>query len=226
MTLSCTTLSEDIALLKVKTKELRVLSDELLTEGVALTENIRARFHVLRAEAQAIDSRIKETLLYLERDPIAIESALAQFGFQGYKDVTEVNGVPYYLAFQNVEGKFVYSYVTRKGQRLNEETYQNVGTFSDGRARVIQDEQWFFITEDGTPLGDGRYEVVGNFSDGRARVMQDGGYFFITEDGTPLSTERYDRAWDFSGGRAQVKQGNDEFAINRSEKRIDPITTL
>jgi hypothetical protein len=183
MTPSCTTLSEDIALLEAKTKELRVLSDELLTEGVAQTENIRARFHVLRDEAQAIDARIKETLLYLEKDHIAIESALAKFGYQGYKDVTEVNGVQYYLAFQNVEGKFAYSYISGSGKRLNEEMYQDIGNFSNGRAAVEQNDQYFFITKDGTPLSSERYDDTGNFSDGRARVMQGNEEFFINRSG-------------------------------------------
>ena len=105
-------------------------------------------------------------------------------------------------------------------QYRDEKGLDEIGNFSDGRARVRKGKQWWHIKADGTKLSDERYDEVGSFFEGRSWVRIGRQVWFITEDGTNLSDERYDEVGSFFRGRARVRIGRQEWYIDLNGNRI------
>ncbi len=91
--------------------------------------------------------------------------------------------------------------------------YEYISEFSEGRAVVMKDGEWFHVYSDGNPAYDERYNHVGTFSQGRAWVKKNIAWYHILLDGEHAYDERYSFAGDFSEGRAVVRKNGDEFHI-------------
>ena len=113
-------------------------------------------------------------------------------------------------------------------QYRDEKGLDEIGNFSDGRARVRKGKQWWHIKADGTDLSSARYDEVYSFSGGRAWVRKGKQWWFIKADGTDLSSARYDEASSFSNGRAWVRKGKQWWFIKEdgtdlSSARYDEV---
>jgi hypothetical protein len=84
------------------------------------------------------------------------------------------------------------------------DTYNCVGSFYEGRARVTLNWKYGFVDTEGNEVVPVKYDWVGNFSKGRSKVLLNGKWGFVDTEGNEFVPLKYYRISDFFMGRAWV----------------------
>ena len=107
-----------------------------------------------------------------------------------------------------------------EGNKLFNKQFEEVCEFSEGLARVKQNEKWGFINTQGEVVIPCIYDNAWRFFEGLAAVEQNDKWGFINTKGEVVIPCIYDFAWAFSEGLAEVKQNGKGSIINKEGKVI------
>jgi hypothetical protein len=102
--------------------------------------------------------------------------------------------------------------------------YNEIESFSEGRAAFRVGNKWGFIDRDGNEVVPPRYDKVGWYSEGRAAVCIGGKWGFIDRDGNEVVPLRYDAVRRFYLGHAPVVVGNKWGLIDTEGKEVVPLS--
>lgn len=111
-------------------------------------------------------------------------------------------GISWYLP----QGGNLFGYVQADGKKLIEPKYKTAGNFSNGRARVEDDNGTHYIDETGEvvfSLQTG--EDGGEFSDGALKITSQTGIYYVNTEGEKLFDGNFISGGNFSEGKATVK---------------------
>lgn len=113
-------------------------------------------------------------------------------------------------------------YITRDGERIENNEYEQAGNFIDGVARVRKDDGLcYFIKQDGSLLNEIGYKEAQPFRDGLAAVGERGNLYHIDTFGKRLNAEEYVMVGLFSNGLANVTQNGKRFYITKEGKKLN-----
>lgn len=90
-------------------------------------------------------------------------------------------------------------------------TYNFVGDFIDGIARVKRGRKWGFIDETGKVIVEPKYDFVWFFCEGFAEVKVCGGWGFVDKTGKEVVKPKYKEVGYFDGGFAEVIRPNGKY---------------
>mgnify|MGYP003289123643 CR=1 FL=1 len=124
------------------------------------------------------------------------------------KEVSEVVGVNFYEVFKpNGKWNELLQSVHERLQNGEKpsEIFENVGSFSEGFAKVKLNDKWNFITTEGEFLSRQWFDLVYSFSEGFALVKLNGKFNFLTTEGQLLSEQWFDYSDNFREGFARVE---------------------
>ncbi len=83
-----------------------------------------------------------------------------------------------------------YIYIDKKDRPINDGEYEYAGRFSDGRAAVKKNGEFFHIRRDGTPAYRQRFRDAADFRDGKSLVcLGNDKWVYIDKHGVPVSEE-------------------------------------
>lgn len=139
------------------------------------------------------DAEIKNLVDGIDNDLANIPELAEAWGYKRVQCLAHENSgvADRYGLFKARLGKEEYVILNKEGERINDEVYDEIGVFFNGRAYVKLGKETFIIDEKGEPLPD-RYKKVMNFENGFAVVTNfEGKSFHIDTDGKPLYEERF-----------------------------------
>ncbi len=122
------------------------------------------------------------------------------------------------------EGTLKAFYINKSGEKMFGREYDYCLPFSQDRAFVCVNNEWFVIDSQGNQVGDGvfgPYEktVPAVFNDGRAVVVKDGKYGIIDIDGNYIVNPRYEQISEITEGGAIFKE-NGLFGYMNSDGSV------
>lgn len=106
------------------------------------------------------------------------------------------------------------------GDILCPENYNEILSFSEGRAAVRYKKKWGYIDTAGRELIVPQFEKVGSFSGGYARVLVNGRWGYIDLSGRLVIEHTFLEAGDFAGGGAAARNRDGFGIIDASGKWI------
>ena len=98
------------------------------------------------------------------------------------------------------------------------QTFEIVGEFKDGLARIKKFGNYGFIDEAGEQVIACNFSDASDFCEGLARVKKFGKFGFIDKNGEQVIKCKFDDASDFCNGLAKVKINGKSFEIDTSGK--------
>ncbi|WXG60745.1 WG repeat-containing protein [Campylobacter concisus] len=98
------------------------------------------------------------------------------------------------------------------------QTFEIVGEFKDGLARIKKFGNYGFIDEAGEQVIACNFSDASDFCEGLARVKKFGKFGFIDKNGVQVIECKFDDADDFCNGFAKVKLNGKWFEIDSSGK--------
>ncbi|MCY6371699.1 WG repeat-containing protein [Clostridium ganghwense] len=110
------------------------------------------------------------------------------------------------------QGKWLYGYLDRQGNKVIPAKYENVSDSKEGKAIVkVREGEYQLIGLNGEVLNTYKYAYVGNRGEGLLAFKEniDGKYGFINEDGNVVIQPKYTSTQPFSGGRTVVNIAED-----------------
>ena len=112
--------------------------------------------------------------------------------------------------------------IFQTGEVFAKAKYDEVGSFSEGLARVEKDGKDGFINKKGEEVVKvGKYDKVEYFNEGMACVEKDGKWGFINKKGEEIAkVGKYDDVSDFSKGMARVEKGGKWGFINKKGEEV------
>ena len=115
-------------------------------------------------------------------------------------------------------------FVDSEGNKLFNKQFEEVCDFSEGLARVKQNEKWGFINTRGEVVVPCIYDDAWNFHEGLAAVEQNDKWGYINPKGEVVIPCIYDKmptpfGTNFSEGLACVEQ-NDKWSIINKEGKV------
>lgn len=113
-----------------------------------------------------------------------------------------------------------YGLIDTLGQLAVGAVYDEIGSFSEGRLAVSQNNLWGFVDAEGKEVVPCRYKEVKNFSEGLAAVRQDNKWGFINKQGEVEIGFRYRRAGNFKEGVAWVSTERGYGYIDIAERFV------
>jgi hypothetical protein len=90
-------------------------------------------------------------------------------------------------------------------------TYNFVGDFIDGIARVKKGRKWGFIDHTEKVIVEPKYDAVGFFCEGFARVKVFGKYGFVNKTGEEIIKPKYKEVGYFDKGFVEVICPNERY---------------
>jgi hypothetical protein len=93
-------------------------------------------------------------------------------------------------------------------------TYDDTGSFYEGRARVGLNNKWGFVDRNGNEVVPLKYDWVGNFYEGRARVKLNNKCGFVDTEGNEVVPLKYAFVGYFQEGRAGMQLEINNERIN------------
>lgn len=97
-------------------------------------------------------------------------------------------------------------YIDKAGNRVWDETYEDIRVFQEELGAVKIDDQWGFIALNGDVMVPCQYDDVKSFVGGMAAVKEKGKWGFIDKNGNLVAECRYDEVRDFQEGYAAVSE--------------------
>ena len=106
--------------------------------------------------------------------------------------------------------EYVDGYIDQTGKSIFDSQWSAVGDFSEGRAVVMLNDDYFFdkygyIDKTGTMVIEPRWDYAWDFSDGFAKVALDNKFYFIDQSGAVVLEPHWDIIHSFSEGLAPIK---------------------
>ena len=115
----------------------------------------------------------------------------------------ESNNDIYTTIGNNDEGKIVWGYMDKMGNKIGEE-YESVSKFYEGLARVQKNGKYGFINQQGVLVIACKYNFAFDFSEGLACVQKSKRYGAIDKTGKIIIPFHYTRLFPFKNGFAQI----------------------
>jgi hypothetical protein len=115
-----------------------------------------------------------------------------------------------------------YGLIDTLGQLTVSATYDEIGSFSEGRLAVKRDGLWGFVDRDGFELIPCRFREVRDFSEGVAAVKLGNYWGYIDKQGHVDIEFAYKRAGNFKNGLAWVYTNEGVGYINKANEYLIP----
>lgn len=115
-----------------------------------------------------------------------------------------------------------YYHVNKKGKAVGTKTWEEVGNFSEGVARVKNNGKWGFIDTAGNVVIELKYDIVSDFTGGTAVVKSGNEYFLINQKDQKTINEKYEGAGNPGNGTFPLrKNGKVGIVDSRGKPIID-----
>lgn len=115
-----------------------------------------------------------------------------------------------------------YGLIDTLGQLAVSATYDEIGSFREGRLAVRHNGLWGFVDRNGLEIIPCRFTQVNNFSDGYASVRLGNKWGFIDKQGLVEIEFQYQRAGNFQNGLAWVSTPKGIGYINQKGEMVIP----
>ncbi|MFK7933762.1 MAG: WG repeat-containing protein, partial [Saprospiraceae bacterium] len=115
-----------------------------------------------------------------------------------------------------------YGLIDTLGQLTVSATYDEVGSFSEGRLAVRRNNLWGFVDANGLEVIPCRFRQVNNFSESKASVKLGRKWGFIDKQGELEIAAEYNRAGNFHNGLAWIYTGGDYGYLNQTGEFVIP----
>jgi hypothetical protein len=113
-----------------------------------------------------------------------------------------------------------YSIIDRRGKRLTDKVFADIGGFSEGLADANTGKKTGYINKKGDFVIPRKFDSGGRFSEGLAGACIDGECGYINKKGNFVIAPRFDWADEFSEGFALVAEGQKTGYIDKTGKYI------
>lgn len=123
------------------------------------------------------------------------------------------------LAFILDEESGKYGFIDINGSFKIEPQFDNVTSFSEGKAGFMKSNKWGFINISGNEVIPPIYDMVWEFDNGIARILKNSIYSYINHKGEQIHGKQFEFATDYSDGLAKVLL-EDKFAFINEEGKI------
>jgi hypothetical protein len=104
-----------------------------------------------------------------------------------------------------------------------EDTYDYVGSFSDGRACVELNNKYGFVDVDGNEVIPLKYDDAGYFYEGRVCVKLNEKCGFVDTEGNVVIPLKYDDVDEFSEERARVRHNEKYGFVDTEGNEVVPL---
>lgn len=115
-----------------------------------------------------------------------------------------------------------YGLIDTLGQLAVDATYDELGSFCDGRLAVKRNGMWGFVNDEGLEVIPCRFREVSNFSEGLAAVKIGRYWGFIDKQGEIVIDFKYLRVGNFKGGLTWASTPEGTGYINHKEQFVVP----
>jgi hypothetical protein len=105
------------------------------------------------------------------------------------------------------DGETSFYYVNKSGKKINSETYQGLGDFSQGLARYKKNNKLGFIDTSGNAVIPAQFVEASDFSNGAAIAKTGTDYFLINATGAAINNDKYSSAKSPANGTFPVQKG-------------------
>lgn len=160
-----------------------------------------------------LNNELKEKLGPFD-DATDFEDGHAAIARGGKYEIIDQNGKSLYQSSNPLtaggEGKWVLHegeksiFIDTKGNKLYNQTFDNVYKFKDGIAGIQSGQGWGYIDKDGNTIVPAELPIIWDSKDGIIRFVANTGYGFMDTKGKILIAPKYIEARDFSEGKARV----------------------
>jgi hypothetical protein len=189
----------------------------------------------LRAEGGGIYLIDKEGKITLRQEPFHRydESGLAIVEVEGHMAIVNREGNyilgPQSNEIEGSEGIYFtvpqgknekYKFINSKGELLFERSFDEVGLFSEGLARVRVNDKWGYLDKSGNLKIPVRFDDARDFAEGLAGVEINGKWGFINKNGTFVIPHEFKSVKDFECELAYVQRNEAAGYIDKSGRWI------
>lgn len=209
----------------MKCKNLSELYKKLCAEHNQLSIDLmRADFDILALKSDLVKLlETRDSILNIVDDPYLFLLRRRLSAELRYSFIDEFkNGYA-----RAVRGGGIWNFIGKDGRLLNEDSFSECRSFSDGLAavRLSGESQWSFLTENGNYLGDPRFifQSVGDFHDGIAWATsplrsswENQGRFYIDKKGNRLTDKKYHSCDNFKNEFGRIQR--DDFSYGFIKK--------
>jgi len=197
---SVTPFSEGICALQDSSNAIPYLADKNFKKVKDLTKSFQGPFS--EGLAYATNASLGK-IYYLDKKGNEVFAINAKEGSRCLGGLISIkdNNNRYYLA-------------DRTGKRINPKSWDEIGIFSDGFARVKENSKWGYIDVQGNKVIDATLDMASDFTKGAAIVKLNGKFFLINKKGEPVNDVTYDDAGAPENGTFPVKKDNLAGLIN------------
>ncbi len=121
-----------------------------------------------------------------------------------FDDISSFDRYGRAVARDNSRDNIKYFLVNRKGERISNQTFRKVFSYSEGLAAVKKKNKYGFVDLKGNLVIPAVFDRVSQFSEGRAWVKMDGNCGYIDKGGNIVVDLEFSKCQDFEDGRAVV----------------------
>jgi len=100
-----------------------------------------------------------------------------------------------------------WRHISKDGQPISTERWEQARPFSGGRAAVMRGQKWGFVAPDGSPATALDYDEVLDFSLGLAAVLKEGRWGYIDPTGRSIIPPIWDEAQSFTAWQGEPAGG-------------------
>jgi hypothetical protein len=123
------------------------------------------------------------------------------------------------LSFLNAQTTY-YGFMNKSAEWAIDPKIEQAGDFSEGFAKVFQDNKYSFLNKNGKALKDAQFESAGDFSEGFAPVQTEDGWTMLNAQGIFVFETKYQSLQSFSEGLAGFKLKDKWGFLNKAEKIV------